>query len=152
MARKAAFDGIIISHLGNINGRIPEQENRLPYVQAALKAGWHVMVDVCFRNGGFYLPHDNGFDTAPPAFFSKQRIWSRAADPETLDALCNISAHALVASDAPFTLTSSQFVWTLPGQPLSQRAIAVYPELGAANWLSLYEPAGLCSNEPATYI
>jgi hypothetical protein len=152
MARRAAFDGIIISHLGNISGRIPDRENRLTYVQAALQAGWHVMVDVRYHNGGFYLPHDSGFDCVPPAFFSKQRIWSRAADPETLDALCNIGAHALVASNAPFTLTSSQFVWTLPGQPLSQRAIAVYPELGEANWLDLYEPAGLCSNEPAAYI
>ena len=152
MARKAVFDGIIISHLGNINGRIPERENRLAYVQAALKAGWHVLVDVCFHNGGFYLTHDNGFDCVPPAFFSKHRIWSRAVDPETLDALCNIGAHALVASNAPFTLTSAQFVWTLPCQPLSQRSIAVYPELGDANWLSLYEPAGLCSNEPTKYI
>jgi hypothetical protein len=149
---KTPFDGIIISHLGNINGRSPEKENRLAYVNAALKAGWHVLVDVRFHNGGFYLPHAAGFDCAPPAFFSKQRVWSRAADPETLDALCNIGAHALVASDAPFTLTSSQFIWTLPGNPLALRAIAAYPELGDAAWLDLYEPAGLCSNEPAAYI
>jgi hypothetical protein len=152
MARMAAFDGIIISHLGNISGRVPDLENKLAYVQAALKAGWHVMVDVRYHSGGFYLPRAGGFDTVPPGFFSKQRVWSRAADPETLDALCNIGAHALTASDAPFTLTSAQFVWTLPGYPLSPRAIAAYPELGTPDWLDAYEPAGLCSNQPAAYI
>lgn len=152
MARKTAFDGIIIAHLGNTQGRAPERENRVPYINAALKAGWHVLVDVRFHNGGFYLPHSTGFDCVPPSFFSKQRIWSRASDPDTLDALCNIGAHALVASEAPFTLTSSQFVWTLPGNTLSLRSIAAYPELGDPAWLDAYEPAGICSNEPLNYV
>jgi hypothetical protein len=151
-ARRTPFDGIIIAHLGNIDGRVPEKENKVAYINAALKAGWHVLVDVRFHNGGFYLPHEAGFDCVPPSFFSKQRVWARAQDAETLDALCNIGAHALVASEAPFTLTSSQFVWTMPGNPLSPRAIAAYPEFAGPEWLDLYEPAGLCSNEPAAYI
>lgn len=70
--RRFKFNGIIISHLGNIDGRHPELENTLPYVQQALKDGWHVCVDVVFRSGGFLLPHDNGFHPAPPALLSKQ--------------------------------------------------------------------------------
>lgn len=151
-ARRTPFDGIIISHLGNIAGRVPEKENKLAYINAALKAGWHVLVDVRWHNGGFYLPHMDGFDCLSPAFLSKQRIWSRAADAETLDALCNIGAHTLVATAAPFTLTSAQFIWTLPGYSLSPRAVAAYPELAEPDWLELYEPAGVCSNEPSNYI
>jgi hypothetical protein len=72
MARGKRFDGIIISHVGNVLGRIPEKENKLTYVNAALTAGWHVVVDVQFHSGGFYLPHEHGFDRVPTAFLSKQ--------------------------------------------------------------------------------
>jgi hypothetical protein len=150
--RRQKFNGIIISHLGNINGRQPEKENTLPYIQQALKEGWHVCVDVVFRNGGFLLPHENGQHVAPPALLSKQRVWCRAFDPETIDALCNINTHCFLVSRDFISLTSSQFLWTLPPHALTDRSIAVYPELADADWLANFEPAGLCSNEPCRYI
>ena len=152
MGTSQRFDGIIISHLGNIAGRVPERENTIKYLQEALKAGWHVMADVQFVNGAFILPHDNGFSAAPPSFFSNQRVWSRCQNAETMDALCNIGAHAFIAGDSPLALTSAQFIWTLPPRELSPRSIAVYPELAETDWLEQYEPAGLCSNEPMNYI
>ena len=82
------FDGIIISHLGNIDGRQPEKENQLKYLQVALDAGYHVCVEVVFKNGAFLLPSAAGMQNAPPAFFAKKRIWSRCHDADTLDALC----------------------------------------------------------------
>ena len=146
------FDGIIISHLGNIDGRQPEKENQLKYLQVALDAGYHVCVEVVFKNGAFLLPSAAGMQNAPPAFFAKKRIWSRCHDADTLDALCNIGAHAFSATTADLTLTSHQFIWTLPPKELSLRSIAVYPEFADADWLDKYEPAGLCSNEPSRYI
>lgn len=151
-ARKQAFDGIIISHLGNIDGRQPEHENKLAYVQKALKAGWHVCVDVVYHCGSFILPYDGGFSSVPGALLSKQRVWCRAHDPITLDALCNINAHAFLNTTSGLALTSSQFIWTLPGHVLVERSIACFPEEADENWLSFSEPAGLCSNEPARYI
>lgn len=150
--RRQKFTGIVISHLGNIDGRQPEKENTLPYIQQALKEGWHVCVDVAFRNGGFLFPSASGNYVAPPALLSKQRVWCRAHDPETMDALCNINAHCFLVSQNFISLTSSLFLWTLPGHALADRAIAVYPELAEPDWLANFEPAGLCSNEPARYI
>jgi hypothetical protein len=147
----ARFDGIIISHLGNIDGAQPEHENKLSYVEKALKAGWHVCIDVVFHHGTFILPYDGGFNSVSPGFLSKHRIWCRAHDPETLDALCNITAHSFLATQG-LALTSAQFVWTLPGHPLTQRSIAVHPEATDASWLTQFEPAGLCSDTPARYI
>lgn len=152
MRRNEKFSGIIISHLGNIDGRIPERENRFSYLKAALAAGWHVCADVVFRNGGLLLPWQNGFDPAPLSFFSQPRVWSRCRDAETLDALCNVKAHAFFLSDTGHTLTSEQFVWTLPPETLVDRSIAAFPELTDANWLTTQEPAGLCSNTPISYI
>lgn len=152
MPRRISFSGIIISHLGNITGRQPEHENSLPYVKAALAAGWHVMVEVAFHNGAFFLPTQQGAVFAPPSFFSGQRVWCRASDPVTLEALCNVGAHCFSGGTAPYVLTSHQFFWTLPDHTLVDRSIAVYPELASAAWVEAAEPAGLCSNEPAAYL
>jgi hypothetical protein len=150
-ARRSKFEGIIISHLGNIDGRQEENENTLPYIQKALKEGWHVCIDVLFRNGSFMLPHDKGYHVIPPALLSKQRVWCRAYDGDTIDALCNVNAHCFLMSP-DLSLTSAQFIWTMPPHALAARAIAAFPELTIPEWLDLYEPAGLCSNEPLNYV
>ena len=162
MARsRTPFSGIIIANRGNIAGRNPDQENHPAYVQAALKAGWHVCVDVFFQHGSFFLPHApiNGraYSAIPPAFFSSQRVWARALEPATLDALCGINGHCFMAADTP-ALTSAQFIWTPYPHSLTDRAIADLtlagspaPELITA-WLDNDEPAGLCSDEPSSYI
>lgn len=150
MKRGTPFDGIIIANLGNIHGSQPDKENRLAYLQATLAAGWHVCADVVFHCGNFLLPFDGGFNKAPPAFFSKQRVWSRCFDADTLDALVSVGAHAFFDSASP-TLTSAQFVWTPAPRELTQRSIAFLPET-APDWLAQFEPAGLCSNFPARYI
>lgn len=150
--RRGRFDGIIISHLGNIDGRIPERENTLPYIKEALAAGWHVCVDVLYTNGNFVLPCEKAFYPIPPSLLSNCRVWARTYDPETIDALCTIKAHCVIATESPVTLTSEQFIWTLPPLQLAGRAIAVFPELAPPDWLENYEPAGLCSNQPARYI
>lgn len=151
MGRGTRYDGILISHLGNINGPQPDKENRLAYLQAALAAGWHVCADVVFYQGSFLLPFDGGFNIAPPSFFSKQRVWSRCHDTDTLDALCNVGAHAFFANDTIPTLTSAQFIWTPAPFDLAARSIATLPE-NNPGWLERFEPAGLCSNCPARYI
>lgn len=150
MARNTRFDGILIANLGNIDGARPEKENRFAYLKAALDAGWHVCANVVFHQGSFLLPFDGGFNIAPPGFFSKQRVWSRCFDAETLDALCNVGAHSFCDSDTP-TLTSAQFIWTPAPRELTQRSIAFLPET-SPGWIDQFEPAGLCSNSPARYI
>lgn len=151
-ARRQPFEGIIIAHLGNINGRQPENENKLQYIQKALKAGWHVCIDVAYHCGGFVLPFDGGFQAVPTAVLSKQRVWCRAHDPITLDALCDINAHVFLNTESWLALTSAQFVWTMPGHILTPRSIACFPEAAHEDWLRQADPAGLCSDEPARYI
>lgn len=150
--RRRKFDGIIISHLGNLDGRQPEHENTLPYIQATLKRGLHVCLDIVFQHGKFLLPSAGGLAPVPPAFFSNQKVWCRALDASTLDALCDINAHTIPASTADIVLTSAQFLWTLPPAELTPRSIAVFPELADSAWVADNEPAGVCTNHPETYI
>lgn len=146
------FSGIIISYHGNINGREPDAENRLSYIKKALDAGWHVCVDVLFRHGGFFLPHTGGFDPIPAPLLAKQRMWCNALNAPTLDALCNVNAHCFFMGAQPYSLTSAQFIWTLPENILVDRSVAVFPELADPRWLLDAEPAGICSNEPAKFL
>ena len=46
---------ILISHRGNINGRIPEKENRPQYIETTLVSGYDVEVDVWYVNGKLML-------------------------------------------------------------------------------------------------
>jgi hypothetical protein len=151
MASRTRFDGILIANRGNTNGQKEADENKLAYLQAALKAGWHVCADVVFHQGSFLLPFDGGFNVATPSFFSNQRVWSRCHDADTLDALCTINSHAFFVNETGPTLTSAQFIWTPAPYDLSQRSIAFLPE-NSPNWIEKFEPAGVCSNCPARYI
>ena len=151
------FDGIVISYMGNTNGRDIERQNQLKFVAAALTAGWHVCVTVLFQNGAFLLPHapdssGNSFSVVPPAFFSKSRVWAQALDPVALDALCDINAHCFLWAPGEPALTSSQFIWTPPGFDLVDRSIACFPEAADNAWLQTAEPAGICTEYPGNYV
>lgn len=142
---------ILIAHLGNISGRNEERENSLAYVQAALKAGYHVCCHVIFLHGVFLLPSTRGLEQISGGLLANHRVWCRAESSETLDALCGIGAHALVSAP-PFSLTSAGFIWTLPESPLVPRAIAVLPELAAPGWFETSEAAGVCSDVVSRYL
>jgi len=148
------FSGIIISHLGNLTGRDPDSENTLNYIKAALAEDLHVCVDVVYSGSGFLLPSAaKVWDAIPPAFLSNYRIWARATDPDTLNALCDINAHVLPQAAANVVLTSAGFLWSLPPANLTSRSIAAFPELAEASWLESggFDFAGLCSNEPLNW-
>lgn len=145
------FSGIIISHLGNISGRQEAQENTLPYVRAALRAGWHVCIDVVYAADGFFLTGQGAGQAVPPVMLASQFVWCRAKDPFTVTALCDMGAHVVPATTAPIALTTAQFLWTLPGTHLTPRSIAVFPELTDPAWLDCEDFAGICTNTPADY-
>jgi len=156
MAR-TKIEGIIISYMGNTDGRDTEKQNQPNYVNAALKDGWHVCVTVLFQNGSFLLPHAPnsagfGFSPMPPAFFSKPRVWAQALDAVTLNALCDINAHCFMWAPEEPTLTSAQFIWTPTGHALVDRSIACFPENTEHGWLADAEPAGICTEYPYQYI
>jgi len=48
----------IISHRGNIRGRVPDRENAPSYIDCALGNGYDVEIDVWSVDGEFLLGHD----------------------------------------------------------------------------------------------
>ena len=49
---------ILISHRGNLNGKIPLRENEPDYIWLAIQAGYNVEIDIWFVDGKFKLGHD----------------------------------------------------------------------------------------------
>ena len=47
-----------ISHRGNIDGRIINEENSPEYILTALSRGYEVEIDVWFVDDSFHLGHD----------------------------------------------------------------------------------------------
>lgn len=48
----------VISHRGNLIGRIPEKENSPKYIDAAISSGFEVEVDVSYIGDVLFLGHD----------------------------------------------------------------------------------------------
>ena len=38
---------ILIAHRGNVNGKNPERENTIEYIEEAIKKGYHCEIDIC---------------------------------------------------------------------------------------------------------
>ena len=49
---------ILISHRGNLNGKMPQNENHPDYIDEAIHAGYDVEVDVWMIDNELFLGHD----------------------------------------------------------------------------------------------
>ena len=75
---------ILISHRGNIDGKIPEYENNPNYIEAALGLGYDVEVDVWFVDGKFMLGHDEPQYETDYKFLMNEKLWCHAKHLDSL--------------------------------------------------------------------
>jgi hypothetical protein len=120
---------ILISHRGNINGRIPESENDPLYVMRAIQQGFDVEIDVWYHQHEFYLGHDEPKYRMPDLdFFKDKRMWCHAKNIEALDMMLINNIHCFWHQEDDVTLTSKGHMWTYPGKTLTKNSICVLPE------------------------
>ncbi len=119
---------IFISHRGNISGIRSSDENNPNYINAALKLGYEVEVDVRFENGKFFLGHDFSQYHVDIQFLLNNKIWCHAKTKDALEALEKIKAHYFWHQEDDYTITSKGFIWTYPGKELFEKSICVLPE------------------------
>lgn len=119
---------ILIAHRGNTEGPSAMENNPL-YVIDAMEKGFDTEIDVWHIDGRFYLGHDLPTYAVKPDFF-RTGMWAHAKNLEALYALRELgTCEYFWHENDKFTLTSSGFIWTFPGQPLSNRSVMVMPEL-----------------------
>ena len=143
---------LLISHRGNIEGRVPELENSPNYVSQAISLGYDVEVDLWVDNNLLYLGHDEPQylvgDLWIAGFFYS--LWIHCKNPEAITYMQenHPEANYFWHEKDTLTLTSKNYLWTYPGKQPVKNSIAVMPELYGDD---ISECLGLCSDYVKKY-
>ena len=107
---------ILISHRGNINGRIEEAENRPDYIEDTIRLGYDVEIDVWVIEGTFHLGHD---EPQYPISLNwlyerKDKLWIHCKNIEAMEwfnSLYGTYNYFWHENDVA-TLTSKGYIWS----------------------------------------
>ncbi len=122
---------LIIAHRGNTDGSVPALENKPDYIRGALQAGYDVEIDVWYNKKFelLSLGHEAPLCVISKDFLLTEGLWCHAKNLEALELLNEMDIKHFFAHDRDsFVLTSSQFIWTFPGEQVSKKSIVVFPE------------------------
>lgn len=136
----------MISHRGNLYGKVLEKENTKAYILAALNSGFDVEVDIWAKGKKLYLGHDQPAELAEEVFFKNNinRLWCHAKNCEALRFLLDEGFNCFWHQEDEFTLTSKGYIWAYPVKYYPANVIAVLPERYGADQFN--ECAGICSD------
>lgn len=122
---------ILISHRGNINGKVIERENQPQYIDEAIDLGYDVEVDLWFIDGKVYLGHDGPQYEVDDSWLGERtdRLWVHCKNVESLNWIRNTILHYFWHEEDTLTLTSENYMWVYPGKQPILGSIAVMPEI-----------------------
>lgn len=117
-----------IAHRGLFNGPDVNLENRPKQIELALKEGYDCEVDLWIVNSDFYLGHDRPDYPIDKKWLERLRLWIHAKNLAALRWLTTTDLEYFWHEEDKFTLTSHNYIWTYPGNELTQRSVMVMPE------------------------
>lgn len=136
----------IISHRGNLQGKIPNLENNPIYIEQALNLGFDVEIDVWYVDGKFYLGHDAPTFLVDLCWFYKKPLWCHAKNQEALEQmlLSKKVSNCFWHETDKMTITSNGTMWLYPDN---------YSSFGITVWLGEPEENvpkvfGVCTDYP----
>lgn len=139
---------IYIAHRGLTEGPDVNLENRPEQIQLTLSKGYDCEIDVWRMKNKWYLGHDLPDYEIGEWFLHQKGLWLHC---KNLDALHELSGSALNYfwhENDKYTLTSFHYIWTYPGNSLTNTSIAVQPEARLDWWqwtLDCKDLAGVCT-------
>ena len=142
---------ILISHRGNINGKIPSKENEPFYIKEAIHLGYDVVVDVWYSNNTFWLGHDNPEYQIGLYFLleNADKLWCHAKNIEAIvEMKKEKTINCFWHQKDDITLTSKGHIWAYPGKQPIKNSIAVMPEIYNDD---LDKCIGICSDYISNY-
>jgi hypothetical protein len=144
---------ILISHRGNINGKMESLENEPTYIDLAISKGYDVEVDVWYVNNILYLGHDKPQYSVDFRWYRDRitKLWIHCKNIEALNFFRNLQYefNYFWHETDTVTLTSLNFVWAYPGKQPIEKSIAVMPEI---NNDDLTVCIGVCSDNISSII
>lgn len=122
----------LISHRGNINGKIPEMENQPDYIDKAIEAGYDVEIDFWKIDDNLYLGHDNPTYEITYDWLKARRhkLWVHCKNIRALEFMDEkIELHYFWHEEDTLTLTSRGNIWAYPNKQPIYMSVAVMPEI-----------------------
>jgi hypothetical protein len=125
---------ILISHRGNIDGRIPERENTVEYINEALQKGYNVEIDCHLVDREIFLGHDSGVEKMPNEFFINEKLWLHAKSLETFHFLRETIGSQVSKPNIFFhtiedvVVTTNGYSWVNVHKDIGYNSILVLPE------------------------
>jgi len=130
---------LLIAHRGLLNGPNKDKENTLSAVLSARQLGYDVEIDLWFQDGYWWLGHDKpqykiDFDWLRMIdrrdYLDTHHLWIHAKTIQTLYQLQKQrwQSHIFFHENDPVVLTNTGYLWTYPGQELTQLSVCVMPE------------------------
>jgi hypothetical protein len=141
----------LISHRGNLNGKLPQNENHPDYIDEAIHAGYDVEIDIWLNDGVLYLGHD-AIQYEVSQLWLNQRVsklWIHCKDTNAIEWFHNMGGfNYFWHQEDTLTLTSRGHIWVYPGKQPIKGSIAVMPELFNDDVSQCF---GICSDYIANY-
>jgi hypothetical protein len=142
---------VLIAHRGNINGT-NGLENKPSYICLAISYGYDVEVDAWY-DGGWWLGHDKPTYKITLSWIKDygESLWIHCKNLSALERMVVYNDKRINYfwhQEDSFTLTSHQWIWAYPGQPLTKHSICVLPEISNSPYerKALKKCGGICSN------
>lgn len=141
---------ILISHRGNISGRIEDFENKPEYIEDTIRLGFDVEIDLRIHNDKFYLGHDEPQYEIYLEWLCQRnsKLWVHCKDIQSILKIQDKPLHFFWHEEDMITLTSKNYIWAYPGKQPIKGSIAVMPEIYKDN---LDHCIGICSDFIGNY-
>ena len=137
---------ILISHRGNINGRIEDSENKLEYIDDAISMGYDVEIDIRKVGDDLFLGHDTPQYKVDYNWLidRKDKLWIHCKNVEAMEWFdSNREFNYFWHEKDTVTLTSNGSIWAFPGKQPIKNSIAILPEIFNDN---ISQCRGICSD------
>ena len=135
----------LISHRGNLHGRLASLENSPEYIAEAIDKGFDTEIDVWFTDG-LYLGHDEPEYQCTMNFLvgNSKKLWIHCKNLMALQILNDIpSLNIFWHQEDDFTLTSKGFIWTYPHKKICSKSVIVSNSAKYSKFQNCY---GVCSD------
>jgi hypothetical protein len=143
---------ILISHRGNIDGRLKSKENEPAYIDKAIFEGYDVEIDFWLIDDMLYLGHDKPQYNIDLKWLSGRinKLWIHCKNIESIVYLksSNYNFNYFWHEEDTLTLTSHRYIWAYPGKQPIKESIAVMPEINNDN---VNQCIGICSDHIKRY-
>lgn len=142
----------LISHRGNLSGKIPNLENKPNYIDNAIYEGFDVEIDVWYKDNQLYLGHDKPQYSITMEWIEnrKEKLWVHCKNIEAIVFFkeYNSNINFFWHQNDDLTITSNKFIWVNLGKQPIKNSIAVMPEIKNDDFT---ECLGICSDYIKNY-